>query len=147
MCLQWGPVQQVGWEAVHEFDGYTVLYVSRIDIANAIIVGKYVVKSGHFFGVNADGLVMNIDSDNVEVLTIDEVCTCTWLPYTSGEVLPTGAVIGGNLVSGSPLYVAKMYNNGLGISAFGYYSTESSMGYYELLGARATSTMDILVIL
>ena len=145
ICLQWGPDQQVGREAVQELDGTTVFYVSRIKRDNAIIVGKATFPLGIFFGVDSVGEHF-FETDDIEVLTIDEACTWSWLSYTSGEELPVGAVMGGHLASGSPIYVAKMYANN-GVPAFGYYSIEYGMGRYELFDTRTDTTMDILVIL
>ena len=130
------------------FDGAARTLVSRIRRGSSIIVGKFLIDPGHFLG-NYDGRKISAESpdDEIAILTIDEACTWSWLPYTSGEVVPVGAVIGGHLASGSLIYVAKMYHDGGRLLSFGYYSSENVMGSYEYGGAHRTTTMDILVIL
>ena len=148
LCIQWGSDQQMGREIVHVFDGATRILVSRIRRVSSIIVGKFLIDPGYFFG-NSEGHKISAESpdDEIVILTIDEACTWFWLRYTSGEVVPVGAVIGGHLASGSLIYVAKMYHDGGRLLSFGYYSSEDVMGRYEYGGAHTTTTMDILVIL
>ena len=123
------------------------MYVSRINYDNAVIVGKLLVDRNVFWA-NFKGEQIRVApaAGRVAVLYVDEACTWTWLPYTSGEVVPAEAVIGGHVASGSPIYVTKM-NNGDSILSFGYYSSENAMGYFELNGVRTTTTMNILVML
>ena len=145
VCIQWGRDVEVGREPVQVYTGHEMILVSRIRHGNSVIIGKLGTTR---FLANFEGQSFEaVSTDyNIEVLTIDDACTWSWLTYTSGEVLPVGAVIGGHLNSGSPIYVAKMHN-GLVEPAFGYYSTDNSLGNYELYGAQTASTMDILVIL
>ena len=147
MCHLWSSDEQVGREPVVVSYGTVRLHVSRIHRDGAAIVGKLAVNSGQFWA-NIKGQGIDVPSGSeVEVLTVDDACTWIWLPYTSGEALPVGAVIGGHLGSGSPIYVAKMVDHQYGKLAIGYYSTEIDLGNYELHGAKTTTTMDILVML
>ena len=148
LCIQWGSDQQMGRETVQVFHGDMSLLAARIRHGSSMIVGKFLEDRGYFFG-NSEGQKISAVStdDEIAILTIDEACIWSWIPYTSGEVLPVGAVIGGHLASGSPTYVAIMYHGGGRHPTFGYYSSENVMGSYEYSGVRTSTTMDILVIL
>ena len=145
ICLLWSLEEQMGREPVKVNDGSQGLYVSRVHVDNALIIGKLVVGSDKFWA-NFEGR-LSVASATGKVLTIDEACIWSWLLYTCGKALPVGAVIGGHLASGSPIYVAKRVDHQYGRLAFGYYSIECVLGNHELDGARTTTKMDILVML
>ena len=71
--------------------------------------------------------------------------TVPWMPYTAGEPLPFGAVIGGRLPDGSATYVAKVIHNSDVV--FSYYNSRSALAFYEYYGPQTATSMDILVLL
>ena len=86
-------------------------------------------------------------TDNIQYLDIHLSCTGVWIPYVAGSgiELPGGAVQGGWLTDGSPVYVAKMGSPRL---HFGYYDPEDGKAFYSNNGNKVIATeMDILVLL
>ena len=146
MCIKWVRGEEAGLERIHVFGGTNIVFQSRTQRGPSTILGRFVNHTREF-RANFEGrrLIAVSTNDVIEFLTIDKNCTWSWFPYTSGEELPVGPVIGGYLASGSPVYVAKMYYGEHRIPAFGYYS---GVGRYEYLdAARTATTMDILVTL
>ena len=91
-----------------------------------------------------DGTV--VSDDHGEILLVDSACLCTWIPYTSPNVLPVGAVAGGHDISKEPLYVARAMLED--IYSIGYYKSSKLLGYFVFRNAVNTTTaMEILVIL
>ena len=76
---------------------------------NNKIPGKGYLRSGYWY-YSWQGNLKNFwfTEGQREFFTISTQCTTSWVPHdaTSGNRLPTGAVIGGNL-NGVPLYVAR----------------------------------------
>ena len=71
-------------------------------------------------------------SEGCETLILSPECTISWVPHdsTSGNPLPTGAVIGGHL-NAIPLYVARKF----AIFTAGHPAKHSS-GYYDNIEGR-----------
>ena len=114
-----------------------------------MIVGKYTTHpSSPSILVNYRGEQLRIVHGSgtvVEVLNTIAGCPLFWVPYTGGDPLPSGAVVGGYIADVTPTYVArKQYSTNL---ACGYYNTECEMIHYESSGARTSSTMELLVLL
>ena len=70
-------------------------------------------------------------TDTGEYLLVHPTCSVLWLAWdtTSGSDLPTGAIVGGHLANGSPVYVAKGWAK-TGIMKIGYYNPETAKGHF-----------------
>ena len=79
------------------------------------------------------------------MLTTIAGCPLFWVPYTGGDPLPSGAVVGGYLTDGTATYVARTYF--LSDVPNGYHNTETEKIYYASEGAKISSTMEILVLI
>ena len=146
VCLHWGSYQQPGRVA---FGAGSHRPAARIKHGEALVVGKYAAyRSNPFIFANNQGqrIIAVLGSGNViEVLTTIASCPLFWVPYTGGNLLPSGVVVGGYLANGKAIYVARvLYRGDL---ACGYYNLDTEMAYYESGGARTSSTMEILVLI
>ena len=84
-----------------------------------------------------------------EYLQVGDYCSVAWVPYTAGETITKGAVQGGTLSDGTPLYVVNLQiDAGAGIDgwAFGYYRLDNEMGYAGLHGMATRRDMEMLIV-
>ena len=148
-CLHWGSDQDERLVPVEIKDDYNHMYVVRIAVAQALVIGKLVLNIYPNVYANNAGDTVAINHDATlghELLMKDPTCTLTWLQYTPHDEIPTGAVIGGRLIDGSPTYVVMIpfESNHL---AFGYYDIMTALGHYEFYGAHTASNMFMLILL
>ena len=143
-CVHWGSSQEPGRVPVGA-QGH--IRLARIKIGDTLLIGFFNVNNEKFWANNDGarvGPVYETDQD-IEFLTIDPVCTLPWMPYRAGGLLPAEVISGGHLSDGSPTYVVKVIHSGTEL--FGYYDTGSELAYYEIGGARTTTSMEMLVLL
>ena len=149
ICLHWGSYQEPGRVAVGEAGLSPPSYAGRAKIGEAMVLGKFLAYSGglHIW-VNNQGTMTSVNHGSgniVEVLTTVSGCPLFWVPYTGGDPLPSGAVVGGYLTNGKATYVArKHYSTDV---AGGYYNTESELVYFASGAARTSGTMEVLVLI
>ena len=80
---------------------------------------------------------------------VGDHCSVAWVPYTAGDPIMEGAVQGGALSDGTPLYVVNLHlkaewgENGW---AFGYYRPDTGLGYAGLHGAQTKVDMEMLIV-
>ena len=148
-CLHWGSYQEPGRVAVGIEDNDPPMYAGRTKVGEAMVIGKFLaIPNDLHIWVNNDGQRWHVDygtDTTVEVLTTIIGCPLFWVPYTSGKPLPEGAVVGGYLNDGKATYVARK-QDGVQL-ACGYYNTESENIYYEVAGAKTSTTMEVLMLL
>ena len=148
-CLHWGSDQDERLVPVEMNDGYTTMYVVRIAVAQALVIGTFVPNTDpNVFAVNAGAtVVVSYDATmGHELLLRDPSCTLSWLQYSPSDEIPTGAEIGGRLIDGSPTYVvmARFESNRI---AFGYYDITTTLGHFEFHGPQNPSNMFMLILL
>ena len=144
-CVHWGPRGESGRERIEVLFNGCFLYLARVLIGDALIVGKFKPHYGNFQSnkKNMDvGRIKETDHD-IEFLIMDPACTLLWMPYRAGELLPNGVISGGHLADESTTYVAKVIHD---IEpSFGYYNTKSELAYYKMGDLSTTSTMELLI--
>ena len=146
ICLKWGSHDAPGRVPIQIYDGTEIIYASRVFRSNALIPGKY-VTGGQRFYCSIEGVKTGpISLQDVDILTTDPVCTWSIVLYTSGDPIPSGAVIGGHLADSTKLYVV-LVDNGSDRPSYGYYNPISGIAHYEFRGAKTTKTMHLLVLL
>ena len=146
VCLHWGSYQEPGGVA---FGAGRNRPVARIKHGEALVVGKNAADhSDPHIWANYQGErigAVHGSGNVIEVLTTISSCPLFWVPYTGGNPLPKGVVVGGYLANGKATYVARVqYSTDL---ACGYCNLDTEMAYYESRGARTSSTMEILVLI
>ena len=110
--------------------------VARCMMGNNKIPGKMVMPNGAIFCSWDDAELLC--QDQTEILTLSPEYNISWVPYNSasGNPLPPGIVIGGQL-NGVPLYVARKYEpfiEGFPLRyALGYYNQLSGLGHFGYL--------------
>ena len=87
--------------------------VCRTKHENALVLGKYEAADPNNPGIRVNNQGKQIfvvqGSDNViEVLTTMAGCPLFWVPYTVGNPLSSGVVVGGYLANGKATYVARV---------------------------------------
>ena len=141
-CLSWGPKNEPGRYPVNE-----PILAGRAWIGDALVVGKVdpvPAQVGTYWGVT-EGRQVGISGTEVEYLTMNPVCTMSWIPFVAGEELPAVVVKGGHLSDGSVTYVCRV--NHYGTLIIGYYDDGTKLAYYANRGTQMTITVEILVLL
>ena len=84
-----------------------------------------------------------------EYMQVGEHCSMALVPYTAGDPLANGAVLGSTLSDGTPLYVVNLQldvNRGENGWAFGYYRPDEEAGYAGLHGMKTRTDMNMLIV-
>ena len=149
-CARWSPFTGVfptGGIIINAPVGYSEHLLVRGTLNSDIIPGKIYTKNWHFYSAH-DGQSKRITT-NIEYLDIHPSCFGVWVPYTSGlgKGLPEGAVQGGLLTSGTPLYVARTSNGISPGTSMGYYDPNMDAGVIIDAGVITRTQMDILVLI
>ena len=148
VCLHWGSYQEPGRVAVGQADLNPPRYAGRTKIGEAMVLGSFWENPNIHIWVNNQGAMTHVDHTQgnvIEVLTTIAGCPLFWVPYTGGDPLPNGAVVGGYLSDGAATYIArKHYSTDI---ACGYYNTEMEKIYFASGAARTSSTMELLVLI
>ena len=121
--------------------------VGRLTSGSRTLPAKYNPQTSF---ITTDG-VEKVTTGKAEYLIIDPHCPYQWVTWmdTSGNDLPAGAIVGGHLENGTPLYVVKGWLNKYGgVWVIGYYNAQTKQVYLRYDGRLFdTTTMDILVML
>ena len=151
-CLRWLPTSSFeNSETVISPDCHhleTVCYVGRLISSTNILPGKYMRESDKVGTVFNGNEVTHIHFSSIkETLDVRPGCQLTWMPFSAGDVIPTGAVEGGFLESnGATLYVIRA-PAGPRTAIFGYYDPASNSGYVPHFGPVLVIEMELLVLL
>ena len=78
-----------------------------------------------------------------EYLEVGDHCSVAWVPYTAGDPVMAGAVLGSTLSDGTPLYVVNLQ---VGEDAYGYYRPDVELGYAGRHGEQTRRDMEMLII-
>ena len=149
LCSHWvfisGFDAQKAVAFYQRFIGTQTIAVARKRTNSALYPGKYM----HF---NKFRIIIALDENIIvsdkqgEVLHVDPACIWRWIPYTSPNSLPVGALVAGYNIEGEHLYVARAIFDD--VYSIGYYKSSTSLGYFMIFGEVRTATvMDILIIL
>ena len=148
-CIRWisftGTIPSSG-PVINAPAGIAEQVVARGTINNEVIPGKLYASIHELWSVY-NGQAKRI-TNNVEYLDIHPSCFGVWVPYSSdvGMDLPAGAIQGGVLMSGTPLYVAKASNNVRPGTSLGYYDPNIERAIHSDGGKVTSTQMDILVL-
>ena len=143
-CFRWIPFNDTiptSGVVINAPSGLEPQLVARGEISTAVLPGKLFISSFGLWSVlnnNARRI-----TDNIEYFDIHPSCIGVWIPYNSGSGidLPYGAVQGGWLSDGRPLYVARL---GTPILHLGYYDPATGKAYYAHNSNKVIRTeMDI----
>ena len=151
-CLRWLPTSSFeNSETVISADCHhleTVCYVGRLISSTNILPGKYLRELDKVGTVFNGDEVTHIDFSSInEILDVRPGCQLTWMPFSAGDAIPTGAVEGGFLESnGATLYVIRA-PAGPRTAIFGYYDPASNSGYVPHFGPVLVIEMELLVLL
>ena len=149
-CSSWvsksGYIKEKAVEFAKKLDGTSSpIAVARKEVSSGLFPGKCKLSTLFTIIIAVDENTY-VSDDRGEILLVDSACFWTWIPYTSPDVLPIGAVAGGQGVSKEPLYVARaLFGNTYSI---GYYKSSKLHGCFMIRNNVTTTTaMEILVIL
>ena len=127
-----------------KLDGYKLHGVVRLNNAGEVLPGRWPDGCDIAFAVQDN---RKITSRVFEVLSVKESCSLNWVHYdaSSGNAMPSGAILGGHLVDGTPLYVAIPYVSDTKDAA-GYYNHETRIAIcYHNQVENTQGNMKILV--
>ena len=149
LCLQWVPVAiydaQKAIVFKHKNDSSAEIAVARKRVNTGLYPGKH-LRFAHFQTIVVVDENTQVQDLQSEILLVDQACYWKWVPYTSPNDMPVGAIKAGYDVNGESLYVARAVVNGY--YSIGNYRPSRMKGYFGIFGAIKTlNTMDILIIL
>ena len=125
-----------------------ICYLGRLVSSSNVLPGKYLHASGKVWTVFDGNEVNSVDgSSTKEILDVRPGCQLTWMPFSTGDPIPVGAVEGGLLANnGAILYVmrgpAETYTG-----IFGYYDPKTPLGILPHKGTVTVTEMELLVVL
>ena len=129
-CIQWIATSNRNYPRIVKYksnpNGYYRHAVIRLKRAGEVLPGKWSLSQQHASAVQNN---MAFSDRQFEVLVVKESCSVRWVYYdaSSGNPMTPGAIVGGHLIDGTPLYVAiacltENYH------VAGYYNHETRMG-------------------
>ena len=144
VCIQWKrnegdwPQNLVVINDIKKADDYAV---ARVSVGDFLLPGAY--RNGNTKSA-MDGIRQS--SYAGEYLLVHPACLVMWVSWdsTSGSHLPTGAIVGGHLANGSPLYIAKGWAK-LDTMKIGYYNPVTSRGHFWAFAEYQLTVMSLLV--
>ena len=154
-CISWlayGGSIPDGKRLVY-MEQYNRHYIGRLHYNHELLPGKVVKGSQHVTlksvslvnGLNA--ISKDIDFD-MEYLVVSDSCSVTWMPYVTGNQMPSRAVVGGWKSNGGPLLVASLWVTRSDMKSkysYGYFDPETQLGYAFFTEALSNSSVDIMV--
>ena len=149
-CVQWIPA--AGSDTSHMVSSSQchggsngICYVGRLIFGSHILPGKYFADNGLIY-TSLEGNMHR--SDEKAVVTVVAGCQLGWMPHIAGSTLPTRAVAGGILASGtgSHLFVIRGQAGQYDYAMIGYYDQSTQKGYVEYLGVNVLTEMEMLVV-
>ena len=148
-CLRWIPFAgawPTGRVVVHEDAPNTPQLLARGNIGSAVVIGKLYRKTLQLWTVY-EGNGKRI-TNKIEYFDIHPTCFGRWVTFRGGlgRDLPSGAVKGGTLTNGIPLYVVKAQHQGGDHASLGYYNSELDRAVITVGGEEIHEEMEILVV-
>ena len=126
-----------------DLDGWDPHYVVRAVLGGELLVMNWSPLERVARGVDTSGEA--VEASSWEHMVVDPACSYVWLMYWAGDSIPEGAVVGGRLLDGTPLYVAVT----LGLSStrpIGYYNPLSgTFNAYWIIPITYSGAANILV--
>ena len=148
MCLKWIPhagsdtSHMIQSSTCHIEQQYAKCYVGRLITGVHILPGKFEVGGALYTILNGETY---IHGGQVEVLTVGAGCQVGWIPYVAGNMIPTRAVAGGFMASGTRFSLFVIRGQAIGYTLFGYYDPNLQKGYVQINGVHALTEMEMLV--
>ena len=151
-CVEWVPytVNPYPVGLVTMLSGKQKQFVARVEYQTDVTVpGKIHPNAKNGFWTSLGSTVISHGPAQqfpvVEVLAIDVACTQLWVVMETESALPQGALVGGQLNDGTPLYTARfLVDSGL---VYGYYNPQTRRAHGEQRGIRSSTTCEVLVVL
>ena len=125
----------------HSVPPYDTCFVGRLISGLHILPGNYRIGVPLYTSLNGQ----KYTSGQKEVLSVGAGCQVGWIPYVAGNVIPTRAVVGGFLASGTGFSLFVIRGQANGYTLFGYYDTNAQEGYVEVDGVHVLTEMEMLV--
>ena len=85
------------------------------------------------------------ENANYELLSVGVNCSLSWIPYTTGDMVPAAALQLGYVTGVGPTYSVRVYRADLNTDKFGVYAAGDSVAYYPFMGVQSATEVDILV--
>ena len=143
-CTKWINASN----AVDAYSIYETLnvqaYVARAFVGNDVMLGKF---THMFYAISPSGTKIRGGS-NQEKIVIDASCNVTWVSYdaTTGQPMPSGALIGGFLAAtNTPLYVSRQAQSRCDW-ALGYYNPLNQKAWGECYGVQSNYIFEVMVV-
>ena len=129
-CVQWIPTGDWDYPRMVKYNsdpnGYQLHGVARLTRAGEVLPARWSKAKNIAYTVQNNTKFV---SSVFEVLVVKKSCSVRWVNYdaSSGNPLPPGAILGGHLADGMPLYVAITCLSA-NWQVAGYYNHETRTG-------------------
>ena len=129
-CVHWVATNDRNYPRMVKYNsspnGYNLIGIVRLRRAGKLLPAVWSQRNEKAVTVQNNTKFM---SKAIEVLVAKESCSLRWVNYdaSSGNALPPGAILGGHLADGTPLYVAIPCLTSTGDVA-GYYNHDTRGG-------------------
>ena len=154
-CISWLPYQGSvpdGERFVRMQAGFPLILV-RSRHNDEILPGRILEGKGEgriISLVNGPVFIKKVADSAMEFLVVSDICSVAWVPYVTGNPMPSRAVVEGRKGNGEPLFVASLWTTVSTMEQiyfFGHYDPESGLGYTYMYngGVNSNSSVDIMV--
>ena len=142
-CLEWTPRTSL------------VNAARRNDTCSPHRIGRAIIQSNKLVGTGGDDEVYTVLNGDYASgaalgwLNVEPGCKVSWIYFTGGDPIPSGAVQGGYLNNSGtrqPIYVMGAVKSGSSCTIYGYYDPGTERGYFEIWGANECTEMYLMII-
>ena len=143
-CIKW--VSGTGDFNAYWFFAYGSVknIVARTFREGEVIVGKI---TNQFYGVSSDET--HFEGVSYEQMVMHPTCDVTWVSYdsSSGQPLPSGALIGGIIMTtNTPLYVVRITIDVNGYLFSGYFNPLHQLAWAEYHGTQSSDLFEVMLV-
>ena len=146
-CVSWKQVADITNEGVffvnENLESWDPHYAVRAEVNGDLLIMNWSPVEAVARGVDTNGQA--VETSTWEHMVVDHACSYVWVKYWAGDPIPEGAVVGGRLADGTPLYVVVT----LSLSArrpIGYYNPqENTFDAYWIIPMTYSGAANILV--
>ena len=148
-CVQWVATNDWNYPRMvkynRQINGVAWQGVVRLTNAGETLPGRWNLGDTDAISIQNN---TKLATGTFDVLVVNEVCSLVWVYYdaASGKPMPPGAILGGHLADGTPLYVAAVNLSKRRSFLVGYYNHVTRKATCYLSGVHDVQQMSLLTV-
>ena len=137
-------LETTGLLSVNEkLDGWDPHYAVRAMVGGDLLILNWSPTETVARGVDRNEEAVEVHS--WQQMVFEPICNFKWVSYWAGDPIPEGAVVGGHLADGTPLYIVMTLSISI-LRPIGYYNpTANTLNAYWLIAQTYSGRANILV--